>query len=70
MVLELHIWGPAFSLPSVDPQCVATIAYFVLALPPAEWVLIADSDPGLAPTCMFPFSVSFFIIVSEVHRVV
>jgi sorting and assembly machinery component 37 len=50
MVLELHVWGPAFSLPSVDPQCLAAIAYVSQAVPRAEWVLVASSDPSLSPT--------------------
>lgn len=55
MVLELHVWGPAFGLPSIDPQCLATIAYFSLAIGPNnggsdKWVLVADSDPGRVPT--------------------
>ena len=55
MVLELHTWGPAFGLPSVDAQCLAAIAYFALALPDSgsqEWVLIPDSDPTIVPTSM------------------
>ncbi|EFR04496.1 hypothetical protein MGYG_07504 [Nannizzia gypsea CBS 118893] len=59
MVLELHVWGPAFGLPSIDPQCLATIAYFSLAIGPNnggpdEWVLVADSDPGRVPTHELP----------------
>lgn len=55
MVLELHVWGPAFGLPSIDPQCLATIAYFSLAIGSNnggsdKWVLVADSDPGRVPT--------------------
>lgn len=61
MVLELHIWGPAFGLPSLDPQCLAAIAYLSLAIPKphgseshggGEWVVIADSDPLMVPTRM------------------
>lgn len=53
MVLELHVWGPAFSLPSVDPQCLATIAYFQLAgVPQDQWVLVASSDPSVSPMSM------------------
>ncbi|WEW59642.1 hypothetical protein PRK78_005121 [Emydomyces testavorans] len=57
MVLELHTWGPAFGLPSIDSQCLAAIAYFALALPEtdsAEWVLIPDSDPRVVPTNELP----------------
>lgn len=58
-MLELHIWGPAFGLPSVDPQCLAAVAYLSLALNKREgnggkageeWALIADSDPSAVPT--------------------
>src|SRR5687767_14211790 len=77
MVLELHVWGPAFGLPSIDPQCLAAIAYFALAVPAKraggdvggvgggreeEWVLVADSDPGKVPTSMF---FSFLILFSS-----
>ncbi|KAK2733657.1 hypothetical protein FQN57_002054 [Myotisia sp. PD_48] len=59
MVLELHIWGPGFGLPSIDPQCLAAIAYFSLAIPgkedgTSEWVLVANSDPTRVPTCELP----------------
>ncbi|PLN81101.1 Tom37 C-terminal domain-domain-containing protein [Aspergillus taichungensis] len=54
MVLELHVWGPAFSLPSIDPQCLATIAYFSLAVPKDAWVLVASSDPSVSPTNELP----------------
>ncbi|KAL1957261.1 hypothetical protein VTO42DRAFT_6167 [Malbranchea cinnamomea] len=65
MVLELHIWGPAFGLPSLDPQCLAAIAYFAFALPSKssstqgatgreDWVLIASSDPLAVPTHELP----------------
>lgn len=50
MLLELHIWGPAFSLPSIDPECLAAVAYCTHAVPRGEWVLVASSDPGLSPT--------------------
>ena len=50
MVLELHIWGPAFSLPSIDAQCLAAIAYLYRTVPVDEWVLIPSSDPSLLPS--------------------
>ena len=50
MVLELHIWGPAFSLPSIDPECLAAIAYLTQVLPREAWVLVASSDTTLSPT--------------------
>ncbi|KAH8816434.1 Tom37 C-terminal domain-containing protein [Xylogone sp. PMI_703] len=54
MVLELYVWGPAFSLPSFDPHCLAAIAYFQQAVPREEWVLIASIDPALSPTHELP----------------
>ncbi|KAL4890043.1 Tom37 C-terminal domain-containing protein [Aspergillus ambiguus] len=54
MVLQLHIWGPAFSLPSIDPQCLATVAYFSLVVPKDAWVLVASSDPTVSPTNELP----------------
>ncbi|RHZ49923.1 uncharacterized protein CDV56_103815 [Aspergillus thermomutatus] len=54
MVLELHVWGPAFSLPSIEAQCLATIAYFSVAVPKDAWVLIASSDPSVSPTNELP----------------
>ncbi|KAF6234794.1 hypothetical protein HO173_007014 [Letharia columbiana] len=54
MVLELHIWGPAFSLPSIDPHCLTAIAYLAQALPRDQWVLVASSDATLSPTKELP----------------
>ncbi|KAI9645229.1 hypothetical protein NHQ30_005963 [Ciborinia camelliae] len=50
MVLELHIWGPSFGLPSIDAQCLATIAYMRKVIPRGQWSLVASSDPTLSPT--------------------
>ena len=49
MVLELHVWGPAFGLPSIDPQCLAAIALLKLSLREDAWVLVADHDPSVNP---------------------
>ncbi|PTU25017.1 hypothetical protein P175DRAFT_0471777 [Aspergillus ochraceoroseus IBT 24754] len=54
MVLELHVWGPGFSLPSIEAQCLATIAYFSQVVPKDTWVLIASSDPTVSPTHELP----------------
>jgi hypothetical protein len=58
MVFELHIWGPAFGLPSIDPECIATVAYFKRIVPHGEWNLIADYDTsislqGIQSNCIF-----------------
>lgn len=54
MVLELHIWGPGFGLPSIDAQCLSTVAYFIHCLRPAEWRLIPSSDPSACPPSKHP----------------
>ncbi|ERF71669.1 hypothetical protein EPUS_00658 [Endocarpon pusillum Z07020] len=54
MVLELHVWGPAFGLPSIDAQCLATVAYLKQCLPPSDWRLIPCSDPSVVPTSGLP----------------
>ncbi|KAI9055087.1 hypothetical protein LZ554_000052 [Drepanopeziza brunnea f. sp. 'monogermtubi'] len=53
-MLELHVWGPAFGLPSIDAHCLAAIAYLQQAVPRTEWQLIATSDPALSPTNTLP----------------
>lgn len=52
-MLELHVYPPAFSLPSIDAHCIATIAYFSAALPESEYRLIADT-PNNNPTGELP----------------
>ena len=52
MVLELHTWGPAFGLPSIEAQSLATIAYFIQSVPPSEWRLIPSGDPTVGPTSL------------------
>lgn len=54
MVLELHVWGPAFSLPSIDPQCLAAIIYLRQVVPRESWVLIASNNDSLSPTKALP----------------
>ncbi|KAL9637621.1 MAG: hypothetical protein Q9164_002083 [Protoblastenia rupestris] len=54
MVLELHIWGPAFTLPSIDPQCLAIVAYLAQTVPKGQWVLVASSDEGLSDAHELP----------------
>ncbi|KAK3080850.1 hypothetical protein LTS18_012528 [Coniosporium uncinatum] len=55
MALELHIWGPAFGLPSIDPQCIAAVAYLAkLALPEEiEWMIVPDYDASKVPNSMY-----------------
>ncbi|KAF8855798.1 hypothetical protein BDZ45DRAFT_654884 [Acephala macrosclerotiorum] len=53
-MLELHVWGPTFGLPSLDAHCLAAIAYLQQAVPRGKWQLIASSDPALSPTNELP----------------
>ena len=46
MPFELHVWGPAFGLPSIDAECLAAITYLHHCLKEGEWILIASSDPS------------------------
>lgn len=50
MTFELYIWGPAFGLPSINPECIAATTYLHKLLPPEQWVIIAAHDAGLSPT--------------------
>lgn len=52
MALELHIWGPAFGLPSIDCECNAAVAYLHHALTPRsiEWILVPSHDTSISPS--------------------
>ena len=52
-MLELHVYPPAFSLPSIDAHCISTIAYFSAAIPASEYKLIATT-PNNNPTGELP----------------
>ncbi|CAJ2499879.1 Uu.00g027320.m01.CDS01 [Anthostomella pinea] len=54
MALELHVWGPAFGLDSIDPECLAAIACFRCALSSENWTLIASNDASLSPDNVLP----------------
>ncbi|KAF2738459.1 hypothetical protein EJ04DRAFT_541381 [Polyplosphaeria fusca] len=48
MVLRLHVWGPAFGLPSIDAECIAAVAYLNRIVPRDHWVLISDHEPSIS----------------------
>jgi hypothetical protein len=50
MVLELHVWGPAFGLASIEPECIATIAYCRRVIPEGQWALVAAHNPTVGTT--------------------
>lgn len=49
-MFKLHIWGPAFNLPSIDPECIAAIALLNDVLAYDEWLLVIDHDPSASPS--------------------
>ncbi|KAH6900363.1 Tom37 C-terminal domain-containing protein [Thelonectria olida] len=53
-MLELHVWGSAFGLPSIDPECLAIITYLHNSLPAADWRLIPSNDPSISPSNSLP----------------
>ncbi|ETN38780.1 uncharacterized protein HMPREF1541_06818 [Cyphellophora europaea CBS 101466] len=53
MTFELHIWGPAFGLPSIDATCLAVVAYCRECVPTGKWTLI-PADPSRNPLGQLP----------------
>ncbi|RGP76224.1 tom37 protein [Fusarium longipes] len=51
-MLDLHIWGSAFGLPSIDPECLAIITYLHSSNPTSAWRLIPSNDPSVSPSSM------------------
>ncbi|KAI0881266.1 Tom37 C-terminal domain-containing protein [Annulohypoxylon maeteangense] len=54
MTLELHVWGPAFGLESIDPECLAAISCFRCSIPREDWTLIASNDAAVSPHYRLP----------------
>ncbi|KAI1764086.1 outer mitochondrial membrane transport complex protein-domain-containing protein [Hypoxylon sp. FL1150] len=54
MALELHVWGPAFGLDSIDPECLGAITCFRHCVPREDWTLIASNDAAVSPDCHLP----------------
>lgn len=49
-MLDVHVWGSAFGLPSIDPECLALITYLYNAAPSTAWRLIPANDPSISPS--------------------
>ncbi|KAF3045583.1 hypothetical protein E8E12_010210 [Didymella heteroderae] len=54
MALELHVWGPAFGLPSIDPECIAIVTYCQQVIPKGQWSLVASYDKSVGLTESLP----------------
>ncbi len=65
--LELHVWGPAFGLPSIDPESAAAIAYLKQSLRPEHYRLLQNSPSGV-PTRMTSFSSRNLLLFSPLPR--
>ncbi|KAI1751839.1 hypothetical protein F4782DRAFT_503336 [Xylaria castorea] len=54
MSFQLHVWGPAFGLESIDAECLAAIAAFRHVFPGDGWSLIASNDTSFSPDHTLP----------------
>ncbi|KAI0409994.1 hypothetical protein F4802DRAFT_9963 [Xylaria palmicola] len=54
MSFQLHVWGPAFGLESIDAECLAAIAALRHVLPRDGWSVIASNDTSLSPDHSLP----------------
>ncbi|KAI1502932.1 outer mitochondrial membrane transport complex protein-domain-containing protein [Biscogniauxia marginata] len=54
MALELHVWGPALGRDSIDPECLAAIAYFRSVVPSGDWALVASNNTSVSPNHILP----------------
>ncbi|KAF2110024.1 Eisosome component PIL1-domain-containing protein [Lophiotrema nucula] len=70
MVLELHVWGPAFGLPSIDAECIAATAYLNCAVPHDEWILIAAYETKISSRGEFPALVDASKVVTGFRNIV
>ncbi|KAI0975392.1 Tom37 C-terminal domain-containing protein [Xylaria arbuscula] len=52
--LELHVWGPALGLDSIDAECLAAIAALRHVVPAGDWSLVASNDTSLSPDHTLP----------------
>ncbi|KAI2622473.1 Tom37 C-terminal domain-containing protein [Hypoxylon sp. NC1633] len=52
--MELHVWGPAFGLDSIDPECLAAITCFRSSVSPENWTLIASYAAAASPDYRLP----------------
>ncbi|EPS43859.1 hypothetical protein H072_2183 [Dactylellina haptotyla CBS 200.50] len=53
-MIELHVWNRAFGLPSLDPECLAAIAFLSAAIPQDLWVLVESNNVSISPNGALP----------------
>ncbi|KAJ6788640.1 hypothetical protein PWT90_10793 [Aphanocladium album] len=50
-MLELHVWGAVFGVPSIDPECIAAVTYLHNAIQDqSEWRIIPSNDASVSPS--------------------
>ncbi|RPA87599.1 hypothetical protein BJ508DRAFT_371900 [Ascobolus immersus RN42] len=69
-MLELHVWGPAFGLPSFDAECLATIAFLSFAMSRDEFVVVNSSNPLLSPEQKLPLLRDGTTLISSFQNIV
>ncbi|KAF9780707.1 hypothetical protein IL306_015000 [Fusarium sp. DS 682] len=52
-MLDIHVWGSAFGLPSIDPECLGIITYLQSSLPVSAWRLIPSNDASVSPSTLY-----------------
>lgn len=53
-MLELHVWGPVFGVPSIDAECIAAITYLHNAMcDGVEFCIVPSNDAAVSPSSMF-----------------
>lgn len=59
-MLELHIWGPVFGVPSIDAECIAAITYLHNAVQDdSAWRIVPSNDAAVSPSGEFFHSTCF-----------
>lgn len=53
-MLDVHVWGPAFGLASIDAECLAIVTYLGHAAPNSIWRLIPSNDASVSPAHLLP----------------
>lgn len=52
-MLELHVWGPVFGVPSIDAQCIAAITYLHnAAQDDVAFSIVPSNDASVSPSSM------------------
>ncbi|OAA68827.1 mitochondrial import receptor subunit [Cordyceps fumosorosea ARSEF 2679] len=54
-MLELHVWGPVFGVPSIDAECIAAITYLHNAVrDDIEFRIVPSNNVSVSPSGLLP----------------